>query len=64
MEITTSLFRFLVDEIKLLYSELCSFSQYWTDEFIAWNSSEYGGVETLKFNPSQLWVPDLCIYDG
>eukprot|EP00794_Sanderia_malayensis_P005370 gene5370-6041_t len=33
--------------------------QYWKDEFLKWNESEYGNINTIRVEPSQIWTPDL-----
>ncbi|XP_060598046.1 acetylcholine receptor subunit alpha-like [Ruditapes philippinarum] len=38
---------------------------YWKDEFLTWNSSEYGGIKTLVFPYSKnIWVPDIMVYNA
>ncbi|CAH1240056.1 CHRNA9 [Branchiostoma lanceolatum] len=37
---------------------------YWRDEFLSWNASEYGGVDELQFSPSELWIPDIYLYNN
>ena len=33
----------------------------WNDEFLAWNTSAFGGVTVIHVNPKQIWLPDLAI---
>ncbi|XP_019638252.1 PREDICTED: neuronal acetylcholine receptor subunit alpha-10-like [Branchiostoma belcheri] len=34
----------------------------WTDEFLTWNVSEYGGIETVTTRAERIWRPDLFLY--
>ncbi|XP_035665065.1 neuronal acetylcholine receptor subunit alpha-10-like [Branchiostoma floridae] len=34
----------------------------WTDEFLTWNVSEYGGIETMVTPAESIWRPDLFLY--
>nr|XP_054761339.1 neuronal acetylcholine receptor subunit alpha-7-like [Lytechinus pictus] len=33
----------------------------WTDGFLRWNESDYGGVTSLQVNVDQIWIPDLTL---
>ncbi|CAH1791878.1 unnamed protein product [Owenia fusiformis] len=35
----------------------------WVDEYLQWNETEYGGVSKVHFPPSEIWVPDITLYD-
>ncbi|CAH1268925.1 CHRNA9 [Branchiostoma lanceolatum] len=35
----------------------------WTDEFLTWNVSEYGGIETIVTKAESIWRPDLFLYN-
>ena len=45
---------------------------YWSDLRLAWNSSEYGGITTVKFHAasfaapedSEIWLPDITPYNA
>ncbi|XP_078693917.1 neuronal acetylcholine receptor subunit alpha-10-like [Branchiostoma floridae x Branchiostoma belcheri] len=34
----------------------------WTDEFLTWNVSEYGGIETIATQAENIWRPDMFLY--
>ncbi|XP_078688827.1 neuronal acetylcholine receptor subunit alpha-10-like isoform X3 [Branchiostoma floridae x Branchiostoma belcheri] len=34
----------------------------WTDEFLTWNVSEYGGIESVTTRAERIWRPDLFLY--
>ncbi|XP_069077425.1 5-hydroxytryptamine receptor 3B [Pleurodeles waltl] len=37
------------------------FREMWTDEFLAWNASTYGGIREVSIPLSAIWVPDIII---
>lgn len=37
--------------------------QHWTNEFLQWDSSDYGGVDRVHFSPNEIWVPDIALYN-
>ena len=43
---------------------------WWSDERLAWNASEYGGVDSIYFTGSKaegerrIWMPDLGVYES
>merc|ERR550519_1527896 len=36
----------------------------WQDYQLTWNSSEFGGVDSVVINPRHLWIPDLLLYNS
>ena len=42
----------------------------WTDDRLAWNASEYGGLSTIIVpagpaqDNSEIWIPDIQLYNG
>ncbi|XP_035696236.1 neuronal acetylcholine receptor subunit alpha-10-like [Branchiostoma floridae] len=36
----------------------------WDDELLTWNASEHGGVDTLTFHSSEVWRPDIFLYNN
>ncbi|XP_077992353.1 neuronal acetylcholine receptor subunit alpha-5-like [Glandiceps talaboti] len=36
----------------------------WRDEFLRWNSSQYGGLEVISLSADKIWVPDLTLYNN
>ena len=39
------------------------FVQEWTDVNLKWNESEYGMVKDIRMPPSNLWKPDILMYN-
>ena len=37
--------------------------QEWTDSNMRWNVSEYNGVKDIRVPPSNLWKPDILMYN-
>ena len=37
--------------------------QEWTDANMKWNESEYNNVKDIRIPPSQLWKPDILMYN-
>uniref|UniRef100_T1KI33 Neurotransmitter-gated ion-channel ligand-binding domain-containing protein n=1 Tax=Tetranychus urticae TaxID=32264 RepID=T1KI33_TETUR len=35
----------------------------WTDVNLTWNSSDYGGLTSLRIPSSRIWKPDLLLYN-
>ncbi|KAG7235907.1 hypothetical protein INR49_001887, partial [Caranx melampygus] len=38
--------------------------QYWTDFYLQWNTSDYPGVTNVRFPDSQIWRPDILLYNS
>ena len=37
--------------------------QEWTDNNLRWNESEYENVKDIRVPPSQIWGPDILMYN-
>ena len=37
--------------------------QEWKNEFLTWNSSDYGDVNRVHFAPDEIWVPDIALFN-
>ena len=37
--------------------------QTWHNPFITWNPSNYGNIERIQVKATQIWVPDIVIYN-
>ena len=35
--------------------------QYWQDDYLQWNTSEYGGLTQIVLSPELVWLPDFGI---
>uniref|UniRef100_A0A3B4T2C1 Neuronal acetylcholine receptor subunit alpha-7 n=1 Tax=Seriola dumerili TaxID=41447 RepID=A0A3B4T2C1_SERDU len=38
--------------------------EYWTDFYLQWNMSDYPGVSNVRFPDSQIWRPDILLYNS
>ncbi|XP_054756240.1 neuronal acetylcholine receptor subunit alpha-7-like isoform X3 [Lytechinus pictus] len=36
----------------------------WVDPSLAWNKSEYGGLDKIRVNPDMVWRPDILVYNS
>lgn len=39
------------------------FLQFWTDNYLKWNVSEYPGVNSMRFPSNLIWKPDILLYN-
>ncbi|XP_072169080.1 neuronal acetylcholine receptor subunit alpha-6-like [Diadema setosum] len=37
---------------------------FWTDPRLAWNESNFDGIDVLRLPASQLWIPDIVLYNS
>ncbi|XP_035376074.1 neuronal acetylcholine receptor subunit alpha-7 isoform X2 [Electrophorus electricus] len=37
---------------------------YWVDYYLQWNMSDYPGVTNVRFPDSQIWKPDILLYNS
>ena len=35
----------------------------WKDEFLVWNSSQAQGIEDVRMNVEDIWIPDIEVYN-
>ena len=38
-----------------------TFEQYWQDDYLQWNTSDYGGLTQIVLSPELVWLPDFGI---
>lgn len=38
--------------------------QMWKNEFLVWDSKAFGDIERVQFLPSEIWVPDISLYNN
>ncbi|XP_063719979.1 neuronal acetylcholine receptor subunit beta-3-like [Symsagittifera roscoffensis] len=36
----------------------------WVDEFLSWNPEDYDGIEVLRYDPVEVWLPDVIIQNS
>lgn len=37
---------------------------YWTDDFLSWLPSDFGGIETIYVSQNDIWKPDISLQNG
>lgn len=55
-----------IDDLDAQREELSStisLSLYWTDERLAWDPRDYGGVTEVRVPASSIWLPDITVYN-
>ena len=52
-----------VDEKNQVMVTSIWFRQFWKDNILSWNASEYGGVKELHLTKKEIWIPDISIYN-
>ncbi|XP_019622150.1 PREDICTED: neuronal acetylcholine receptor subunit alpha-10-like [Branchiostoma belcheri] len=35
----------------------------WRDEYLTWNTTQYGGIESILTNSENIWRPDILVYN-
>ena len=53
-----------IDETKQILTTNSWLNLAWTDENLRWNSSEFGGMTSLRIDSSLIWIPDLKLYNS
>ncbi|XP_078139244.1 neuronal acetylcholine receptor subunit alpha-7 [Centroberyx gerrardi] len=53
-----------VDEKNQVLTTNIWLQLYWTDFYLQWNMSEYPGVTNVRFPDSQIWRPDILLYNS
>ncbi|XP_077998131.1 neuronal acetylcholine receptor subunit alpha-9-like [Glandiceps talaboti] len=49
---------------KQVLNALIEQVMFWTDDYIQWNASDYGGVDKIVVPANQIWTPDIQIYNS
>ena len=52
-----------MDEKNQILTSNIWLSLYWNDDSMQWNTSEYGGVDSVVIQPRNLWIPDILLYN-
>ena len=47
---------------NLIYVNVHSF-QEWIDKSLAWNESDYDGIQAVRIPPTMIWRPDILMYN-
>ncbi|XP_061077140.1 neuronal acetylcholine receptor subunit alpha-7 [Conger conger] len=53
-----------VDEKNQVLTTNIWLQLYWNDHYLQWNTSEYPGVSNVRFPDSQIWKPDILLYNS
>ncbi|XP_058638357.1 neuronal acetylcholine receptor subunit alpha-7a isoform X3 [Onychostoma macrolepis] len=53
-----------VDEKNQVLTTNIWLQLYWYDYYLQWNTSEYPGVTNVRFPDSQIWKPDILLYNS
>ncbi|EPQ10668.1 Neuronal acetylcholine receptor subunit alpha-7 [Myotis brandtii] len=53
-----------VDEKNQVLTTNIWLQMSWTDHYLQWNTSEYPGVQTVRFPDGQIWKPDILLYNS
>ncbi|XP_063285829.1 acetylcholine receptor subunit alpha-1-B [Pelobates fuscus] len=53
-----------VDEVNQIVSTNVRLKQQWVDVNLKWNPSDYGGVDKIRIPSSDIWRPDLVLYNN
>lgn len=38
--------------------------QRWNNEFLQWKAEDFGGMRRVQFLPSEIWVPDISLFNN
>ncbi|KAJ8417173.1 hypothetical protein AAFF_G00284000 [Aldrovandia affinis] len=53
-----------VDEKNQVLTTNIWLQLYWNDYYLQWNTSEYPGVTNVRFPDTQIWKPDILLYNS
>ncbi|KAE8617021.1 hypothetical protein XENTR_v10008954 [Xenopus tropicalis] len=53
-----------VDEVNQIMETNLWLRHLWNDYKLKWNPSDYGGIEFLRIPASQIWRPDIVLYNN
>ncbi|XP_071480002.1 neuronal acetylcholine receptor subunit alpha-6-like [Diadema antillarum] len=53
-----------LDEFEGTFSAIVWQKLFWTDPRLAWNESNFDGIDVLRLPASQLWIPDIVLYNS
>jgi len=38
--------------------------QFWKDEYLSWNVTQYGGLNSTNISPEKIWLPDIVLQNN
>uniref|UniRef100_A0A8C8MHC4 Neuronal acetylcholine receptor subunit alpha-7 n=1 Tax=Oncorhynchus tshawytscha TaxID=74940 RepID=A0A8C8MHC4_ONCTS len=53
-----------VDEKNQVLTTNIWLQLYWTDYYLQWNTTDYPGVTNVRFPDTQIWRPDILLYNS
>ena len=64
VKIALTIIHINLDETKGVLSTHTWLKMNWTDSKLSWNPSDYENLATLHVRPSDVWQPDLTVYNS
>ncbi|KAG7247361.1 hypothetical protein CRUP_011725, partial [Coryphaenoides rupestris] len=53
----------VTDEVNQIVTSNVRLKQRWTDVNLNWNPDDYGGIRKIRIPSSDIWRPDLVLYN-
>ncbi|XP_029963025.1 acetylcholine receptor subunit alpha-like isoform X2 [Salarias fasciatus] len=53
-----------VDEVNQIVTSNVRVFQQWNDVNLHWNPDDYGGIQKVRINSSDIWKPDFVLYNN
>lgn len=53
-----------VDEKNQILISSAWVRQIWHNPLLKWNSSKFGGLESINVSPRKVWLPDIVLYEN
>ncbi|PIK45714.1 putative neuronal acetylcholine receptor subunit alpha-10 [Apostichopus japonicus] len=54
---------FDVDERNQVLKMNVQLNESWVDQILHWNPEEFGGISELRIPASEIWIPDITLYN-
>ena len=58
----TAIMAYYLRNDRSTHLHLFTFTKQWTDPFLRWNSSTYGGLKDIRFPSSFIWTPHVTCW--
>ncbi|PIK46718.1 putative neuronal acetylcholine receptor subunit alpha-7-like [Apostichopus japonicus] len=52
-----------MDEREQILTTNLWIEQHWTDQKLVWDEDDFDGIEEMRIPASEIWVPDVTLYD-
>ena len=53
-----------LDQVNQLMTVSVWLVQNWKDMRLTWDPAEYNGIDQFRVNPTDIWIPDLTLYNS